>query len=107
MRAYHKLDIEQNARDSDWPVDTDIVLDYASQGYYLVSWTEQCLFWLSEVDVHSITGSIRMTLTETHLRKFTAPIIRRAAHVKHRTYANQQVLVRSWSVEQGIITERI
>lgn len=67
--AYRTLDIKHAIKAMNLPDDTDIVLDCSCEGYYLTSWTKQCVFWLSDVDVDLVTGGSRPTLSETHLRK--------------------------------------
>ena len=65
--AYSQLDIETARSQHNLPDDTDIVLDYATKGYYMASQSKQCLFWLGSMPVHEVTRSARPTVSPAHL----------------------------------------
>lgn len=48
------------------PHDTDIVLDYQSDGYYLTSWSSKYIFFLEQVGVDVLTKGYRDALSNTH-----------------------------------------
>lgn len=52
------------------PCDTDLVLDYQSQGYYLISWGKQSVFWLEEVNADLVTKRERIPVSRSHISEY-------------------------------------
>lgn len=67
-RVYGSLDLTN--QESDLPNDTEVILDYDLQKYYLVSFSRESVFWLVEVDDDLVTKSLREVLSDAHLRVY-------------------------------------
>ncbi len=58
------------AKGSAIPCDTDLVLDHQSNGYYLVSWKKQSVFWLKEVKADLVTKEERIPVSRSHISEY-------------------------------------
>ncbi len=77
------------------PDDTELVLEYRTRGYYLVSWTNQYIAWLADVDPFLITNGHRDPISQSHLGEYPTHLSQLTATNKlSRLRRKVRVLVR-------------